>query len=85
MDIQQALENQSRVILSYRSTIQYEELSMDHLSKYSIKHSDVFEKGVGTHVVVGILYGVQAFFVFDKFLVGNEDKRQVDKMFAICS
>ena len=80
MDIQQALENQSRVILRYRSTIKFEELSMDHLAKYSINHSDVFEKGVGTHVITGILYGVQAFFVFDKFLGEHDEKGQVDKI-----
>ena len=34
---------------------------MDHLAKYSINHSDVFEKGVGTHVIVGILYGGTGF------------------------
>ena len=80
MDIQQALENQSRVTLRYRSTVRYEELSMDHLGKYSIEHSDVFEKGVGTHVILGILYGVQAFFVFEKFLGETEEKIKVDEM-----
>ncbi|KAK0141652.1 Neoverrucotoxin subunit beta [Merluccius polli] len=55
--------NQARVTLKYKTTTKYQKLSMNHIG--NVKHPYVFESGLATHVVTGILYGAQAFFVFD--------------------
>ncbi|XP_060538026.1 uncharacterized protein LOC117658294 [Pantherophis guttatus] len=39
---------------------------MSHLGIQNISHKAVFEHGTATHVVTAILYGAQAFFVFDR-------------------
>ena len=80
LKVQHASQNHSRVTLHYRATDRYEQLSMNHLGRNFISHQDVFEHGLGTHIVTGILYGAQAFFVFEKKHGDSEDKRQVDKM-----
>ncbi|XP_071380267.1 neoverrucotoxin subunit beta-like [Centroberyx affinis] len=58
-------ENQSRVTLQYKATTKFKQLSMAHLATEKMQFTDVFEKGLATHVVSGILYGANAFFVFD--------------------
>ncbi|XP_071380268.1 neoverrucotoxin subunit beta-like [Centroberyx affinis] len=58
-------ENQSRVTLQYKATTKFKQLSMAHLATEKMQYTDVFEKGLATHVVSGILYGANAFFVFD--------------------
>ncbi|XP_041658615.1 stonustoxin subunit alpha-like [Cheilinus undulatus] len=71
-------KNQARVTLKYKATTKFEELSMDHLGIENVKHRDVFVKGLATHVVTGILYGAQAFFVFDREVSQNEDQKNVE-------
>ncbi|XP_072220245.1 uncharacterized protein [Leuresthes tenuis] len=61
---QKASKNEARVTLKYKTTTKFQELSMSHLGRGNVKHPDVFEAGSATHVVTGILYGAQAFFVF---------------------
>ncbi|XP_072220244.1 uncharacterized protein [Leuresthes tenuis] len=61
---QKASKNEARVTLKYKTTTKFQELSMSHLGRGNVKHPDVFEAGLATHVVTGILYGAQAFFVF---------------------
>uniref|UniRef100_A0AAZ3R548 Fibronectin type-III domain-containing protein n=1 Tax=Oncorhynchus tshawytscha TaxID=74940 RepID=A0AAZ3R548_ONCTS len=39
---------------------------MDHLGAGNVKYSNVLQEGSATHVVTGLLYGAQAFFVFDQ-------------------
>ncbi|XP_071764126.1 neoverrucotoxin subunit beta-like [Centroberyx gerrardi] len=58
-------ENQSRVTLQYKATTKFKQLSMAHLGSEKMQYTDVFEKGLATHVVSGIMYGANAFFVFD--------------------
>ncbi|XP_071318224.1 neoverrucotoxin subunit alpha-like [Trachinotus anak] len=55
--------NQSRVTFQYKATTMYEQLTMAHLE--AIKEKEVIENCSATHVVTGILYGANAFFVFD--------------------
>ncbi|XP_054452652.1 uncharacterized protein LOC129089279 [Anoplopoma fimbria] len=69
--------NQARVTLNYRATTKFQELSMNHLGRANVKHPYVFDKGLATHVVTGILYGAQAFFVFDREVSGTEDHRDI--------
>ncbi|XP_054483276.1 uncharacterized protein LOC129116385 [Anoplopoma fimbria] len=69
--------NQARVTLNYRATTKFQELSMNHLGRGNVKHPYVFDKGLATHVVTGILYGAQAFFVFDREVSGTENHQDI--------
>ncbi|CAJ1073079.1 uncharacterized protein LOC117809023 [Xyrichtys novacula] len=71
-------KNQARVTLKYKTTTKFQELSMDHLGAGKVRHPDVFEKGLATHVVTGILYGAQAFFIFDREVCSEEDHHDVE-------
>ncbi|CAK6981344.1 uncharacterized protein LOC122993436 [Scomber scombrus] len=71
-------KHQARVTLKYEATTKFRELSMDHLGGGNIKYPDVFDKGIATHVVTAILYGAQAFFVFDREVSKDEDHQVVE-------
>ncbi|XP_045897293.1 cytolytic toxin-alpha-like, partial [Micropterus dolomieu] len=71
-------KNQARVTMMYKATTKFQELSMNHLGRDNMKHSDVFDKGLATHVVTGILYGAQAFFVFDREVSEKEHHRDIE-------
>nr|XP_046263751.1 uncharacterized protein LOC124069072 [Scatophagus argus] len=71
-------KNQARVTLKYKTTTKFVELSMDHLGRGNVKHPYVFDKGLATHVVTGILYGAQAFFVFDREVSEKEDHQDIE-------
>uniref|UniRef100_A0A667ZSX9 Uncharacterized protein n=1 Tax=Myripristis murdjan TaxID=586833 RepID=A0A667ZSX9_9TELE len=71
-------KNQARVTLKYKTTTKYQELSMRHLGRDNVKHPYVFDKGIATHVVKGILYGAQAFFVFDREVSEKEDHKDIE-------
>uniref|UniRef100_A0A3B4ASG3 Fibronectin type-III domain-containing protein n=1 Tax=Periophthalmus magnuspinnatus TaxID=409849 RepID=A0A3B4ASG3_9GOBI len=68
---------QARVTLQYKTTTQFKELTMNHLGRGNMKHSYVFDKGIATHVVTAILYGAQAFFVFDRLVSNTENHEHV--------
>ncbi|CAK6983913.1 verrucotoxin subunit beta-like, partial [Scomber scombrus] len=68
-------KSQARLTLNYKTTTKFQQLSMSHLGRGNVKHPDVFDKGIATHVVTGILYGGQAFFVFDRE-VSDEERHQ---------
>ncbi|XP_029942959.1 uncharacterized protein LOC115385019 [Salarias fasciatus] len=74
---QRTSSNQARVTLKYKTTTKFQELSMNHLGRGNVKHPYVFEKGTATHVVTGILYGAQAFFVFDREVSQTENHQDV--------
>lgn len=69
--------NQARVTLKYKATTKIQQLSMNHLGRGNVKHPYVFDKGLATHVVTAILYGAQAFFVFDREVSEHEDHQDV--------
>uniref|UniRef100_UPI0037E74CAA uncharacterized protein n=1 Tax=Semicossyphus pulcher TaxID=241346 RepID=UPI0037E74CAA len=71
-------KHQARVTLKYKTTTMFQQLSMDHLGTGNVKHPYVFEKGIATHVVTGILYGAQAFFVFDREVSQTEDHQDIE-------
>ncbi|KAI4889236.1 hypothetical protein NFI96_019823 [Prochilodus magdalenae] len=77
-------KHQSRVTLQYRTTTRFEQLSMEHLGAGNIKHCNVFEQGSATHVVTGLLYGAQAFFVFDQEVSSNENHQDVQGNLHAC-
>uniref|UniRef100_A0A8C6U8Z8 B30.2/SPRY domain-containing protein n=1 Tax=Neogobius melanostomus TaxID=47308 RepID=A0A8C6U8Z8_9GOBI len=57
---------QARVTLQYKTTTVFKTLSMNQLGTGNLTHCEVLDKGLATHVVTAILYGAQAFFVFDQ-------------------
>ncbi|XP_051272945.1 stonustoxin subunit beta-like isoform X3 [Dicentrarchus labrax] len=71
-------KNQSRVTLQYNATTTFKELSVTHLQCKDPQQIDVIKKCSATHVVTGILYGANAFFVFDsqKLEASNVQKIQ---------
>ncbi|XP_039645002.1 stonustoxin subunit beta-like [Perca fluviatilis] len=56
--------NQSRVTCQYKATTNFTQLIIEHLTMET-QQMDVIKKSSATHVVTGILYGANAFFVFD--------------------
>ncbi|XP_036420015.1 stonustoxin subunit alpha-like [Colossoma macropomum] len=77
-------KHQSRVTLQYKTTTRFEQLTMDHLGLGNIKHCNVFEEGSATHVVTGLLYGAQAFFVFDQDVSSNENQQEIHGNLHAC-
>ncbi|XP_035987104.1 LOW QUALITY PROTEIN: neoverrucotoxin subunit beta-like [Fundulus heteroclitus] len=63
---QMTSKNQARVTLKYKTTTKFQELRCINLGRGNVKHPYVFENKIATHVVTGILYGAQAFFVFEQ-------------------
>ncbi|XP_058872096.1 LOW QUALITY PROTEIN: neoverrucotoxin subunit beta-like [Acipenser ruthenus] len=66
-------KSQSWVYLHYLTTTHFEQLTMNHLGYSNVTYPNVFKEGPATHVVTAVLYGIQAFFVFDK-QVSSEEK-----------
>ncbi|KAG9333609.1 hypothetical protein JZ751_010825 [Albula glossodonta] len=71
-------KHQTRVTLQYRTTTRFEQLTMDHLGAGNVKHSNVFQEGSATHVVTAVLYGAQAFFVFDREVSTSENQQEIE-------
>uniref|UniRef100_A0A667Z738 Uncharacterized protein n=1 Tax=Myripristis murdjan TaxID=586833 RepID=A0A667Z738_9TELE len=71
-------KNQARVTLKYKTTTKFKKLSRKHLGRDNVKHQYVFDKGMATHVVTSILYGAQAFFVFDREVSEKEDHQDIE-------
>ena len=66
-------DNQARVILHLRSTVNGKELRRE--TTLAPKDGNFSEHGI--HLVTGVTYGIQAFFVFSQQLKENELKSQV--------
>uniref|UniRef100_A0A3Q3BE95 Verrucotoxin subunit beta-like n=1 Tax=Kryptolebias marmoratus TaxID=37003 RepID=A0A3Q3BE95_KRYMA len=73
---------QARVTLMYHGTTEFKELSMEHLGRAHVKYPEVLEQGTATHVVSGILYGAQAFFVFDCDVSEDESREEFENNFS---
>ncbi|XP_073346171.1 neoverrucotoxin subunit beta-like [Pagrus major] len=59
------LKNQSRVTCRYKATTHFSQLSVTQDETMNTQQIDVIKRTTATHVVTGILYGADAFFVFD--------------------
>uniref|UniRef100_A0A8C6TXQ3 SNTX thioredoxin-like domain-containing protein n=1 Tax=Neogobius melanostomus TaxID=47308 RepID=A0A8C6TXQ3_9GOBI len=70
-------KNQCRVTLQYQATTHFEQLSLTAEVCEKIKSSEIIEKGLATHVVTGIEYGANAFFVFDSQKVESSNIQTV--------
>ncbi|XP_041830296.1 neoverrucotoxin subunit beta-like isoform X1 [Melanotaenia boesemani] len=62
---QKKFANQSRVTSQYKATTNFKQLSMPALQTLDEDQINAIKKSSATHVVSGILYGANAFFVFD--------------------
>ena len=69
-------KNMSRVTLNYKSTTKYEQLTMDQLGM--VEHPEIYDKGIATHVVTGVVYGADAFFVLDQEVSKHQDVKKVE-------
>ncbi|XP_067442344.1 stonustoxin subunit beta-like [Thunnus thynnus] len=58
-------KNQSRVTLQYKATTNFKQLLLTPNGAKDMQQTDVIKKSSATHVVTGIQYGANAFFVFD--------------------
>ena len=67
-------KRQVRVTLNYKSTTKFEQLTMSQLAMRKFEYEDVFDRDIATHVVTGIVYGADAFFIFDREVKGRENK-----------
>ncbi|KAL7977897.1 hypothetical protein Chor_010849 [Crotalus horridus] len=72
-------KQQARVTVQYKTTTRYEQLTMSHLGIQNVSYPAVFEHGTATHVVTAILYGAQAFFVFDRDVSTTETVKDIQE------
>ncbi|XP_058870477.1 stonustoxin subunit alpha-like, partial [Acipenser ruthenus] len=70
-------KHQARVTLHYRTTTKFMQLTMKQLGRGNVQHPYVFDQGTATHVVTAVLYGAQAFFVFDRDVSSGEDHQDI--------
>ncbi|XP_045123187.1 uncharacterized protein LOC123511402 [Portunus trituberculatus] len=77
LDNRKTSDHQERVTLQYKCTTRVETMTMDQLGQGKIEHPEVFDHGSATHVVTSIVYGAQAFFVFDRTLSASETENKI--------
>ena len=75
LDDHKSSKHQSRVSLKYWSTSRFDQLTMEQLG--NIQYPEVFSNKIATHVVAGVLYGADAFFVFDRKVEESENVRNI--------
>nr|BAM74459.1 hrtoxin-a subunit [Hypodytes rubripinnis] len=76
-------QNQSRVTLKYKSTTIYKQFTAPP-GTVKVQETAITEKGLATHVVTSILYGANAFFVFDSDKVEDTNLQDIQgKMEAV--
>ncbi|XP_073683617.1 neoverrucotoxin subunit alpha-like [Garra rufa] len=68
--------HQSRVTMYYNETSRFDQLTMTQLGK--ITYLQVFDQKTATHVVTAVLYGAQAFMVFDQMSSQDEKKQEIE-------
>ena len=73
-------KNMSRVTVNYKSISTFEQLTMDQLGM--VEFPEVFEKDMATHVVTGVMYGAEAFFIFDQEVGKDQDVKTVLKNYG---
>ena len=71
-------KHQERIVLKYSTTVRYETLTMDHLAGKNQTYANEIDFDIATHVVTGIVYGADAYFVFNRELSQGEDKTEVE-------
>jgi hypothetical protein len=71
----QRTNHETRLTLKYSTTTHMETLTMKHLGKGNLNHPELHDIDLATHVVTGVLYGAEAFFVFDRTVSNGESKK----------
>ena len=77
LDDRKTSSHHSRVVLKYETTTELKQLTMEHLGPGKVQYPEVFDQDIATDVVVGILYGAKAFFIFDQEVSKDESLKQV--------
>ncbi|XP_056311282.1 cytolytic toxin-alpha-like [Danio aesculapii] len=67
---------QSRVTMYYSETTRFDQLIISQLQDFS--YPQVFKQKTATHVITAVLYGAQAFMVFDRTLSSNENIQDIE-------
>ncbi|XP_048012131.1 cytolytic toxin-alpha-like isoform X2 [Megalobrama amblycephala] len=67
---------QSRVTMYYKEITRFEQLTMSQLGQFT--YPQVFDQKTATHVVTGVLYGAQAFMMFDRTFSEEENKQEIE-------
>lgn len=62
-------------IVKYSLTTYIHELKLTNLHENNI---EIFDENLATHVVIGILYGIEIYFIFDRVLYENENHTNID-------
>ncbi|XP_034770646.2 uncharacterized protein LOC117401647 [Acipenser ruthenus] len=70
-------KRQSRVTMQYLTHTRFEQLTMNQLGPENVTYPNVFKDGTATHVITAVLYGAQAFFVFDKQVSSEENEQDI--------
>ncbi|CAF0987132.1 unnamed protein product [Adineta steineri] len=73
----QKTNDEARLILKYSTTTHFQQLTMKHLGKDNLDHPDLLDTDIATHIVTGIVYGAEAFFIFDRTVSKGESKEEV--------
>ena len=73
----QKTNTEARLTLKYSTTTHFEQLTMKHLGKGNLNHPDLHDADQATHVVTGVLYGAEAFFIFDRTVSNSESKKDI--------
>ncbi|KAJ8362849.1 hypothetical protein SKAU_G00116800 [Synaphobranchus kaupii] len=66
---------QCRVTMQYKQTTEFKHLTMTQLGH--VTYPDVFDQKIATHVVTAVLYGAEAFMVFDQMALNENDKQDI--------
>ncbi|XP_067033103.1 uncharacterized protein [Acropora muricata] len=77
LDDRKTSSHHSRVVLKYETTTELKQLTMEHLGRGKVQYPEVFDQDIATDVVVGILYGANAFLIFDQEVSKGESFREV--------
>lgn len=70
-------KNQSSVTLQYQATTHFEQLCLTAEACKKIQSSKIIEEGMATHLVTGIEFGANAFFVFNSQKVQANELQKV--------
>ncbi|CAF4366160.1 unnamed protein product, partial [Adineta steineri] len=73
----QRTNHEARLTLKYSTTTHFQQLTMKHLGKGNLDHPDLHDENRATHVVTGVVYGAEAFFIFDRTILNSESKKEI--------
>lgn len=66
-------------IVKYSLTTRLEKPSLTDLKQFPTMRDESFYQSVATHLVIGIVYGAEVYFVFERTLFPDEDQEKIDQ------